>query len=669
MVDSFVNDTPLFLSERDLAAIQQDANPLDPTTIQDRQIIAKWYDQRIRPAKTNWMPWFAKIAKAYAFYENDTYLKLNEATGALIEPERTNDPRVPSNHFATLVNAIVSRILSDRPMPVSVPGMAGNSIDDNKTIANLANLIMRHVEKVNRGEDKEQLRVLHALLGGMSWKKAVWDASRTAKANMDGQIVEEVTGEILITVHSALEVLMQPCTDFEYCQWLIHAYDRPLSYVADEWENGKYVIPTSAINREVWLGSPESYKGIPAPKQWDGGDKSSIEVKVFECYERTVDESGKQIWTRLTFCEDTLLEPQTVIGPNLPLTPYWFNCSLYDCSGTTLAWDLIPLQEQINRINDGQAKRLQVHQHPKPLVPEGADYPENFFDNTVDPVVCPVDANGKMLEPSWMVPPPLDSQGVEHEVTRLKLEMDDIAGIHETSRGMIANNITSGKQAQIAAGQDNTNLQRAMANWKSAESTFWTNILEMVVKHYPDGKVVEVVGKDGALQREIFKSANFSNPGVVEMKAMSRIPFEPQQKIDFATNMLQGGLLNQPPEVKAEFYALLGFDASPEEEVTWAARSRAAALKQIEQLRQGIVIEPFIYQDMDLLLKLIFREVNTLDFLGYEEPVKRAFKETITKILQLQTSLQMAMQPPMPVEGGMPFDSAAQTGQVAGPVA
>ena len=650
---------PLFLSEQDIAEIEEYSDSADPTTDENRALMHRWRDERIQPALDHWNEsWFPKVRQAYKYYEGDTFFKINPVDGSLHFEEGYDNQNVPSNHFSTLINAIVSRILQDRPVPSVVPGSAGER-DDNKTVAKLANLVMRHVENVNQGEIKDQILALHAVLGGVAWQVPRYDASQTGKANTENGVEDAATGEIVYDIVSALNVLMQPTTAYDHCNWHVYYEDYPLSYVANEWERGQYVKPSSAEMRDIWLGTEQGMKGVPAPKDLgEAEDKTSTLVRVFRCYERRIDDDGLQTWFRMTFCEDTLLEDAVPIGADLELIPYWFNQSLFENAGTTLAWDLIPLQEQINRAVGVLVTRADLHGTVNPLIPEGAAFPDGFFDNSHDPKVCPVSANGQMITPEWMIPPPIDSQGMVGYIGFLKAEMDDIAGIHETSRGIYDKGINSGKQAQIAAMQDNTNLQRAMAHYRTAKQTFWTQCLRLAADNYPDGKVFEVVGKDGMLQSDVFRKTDFTNPGVVEMRTISRIPLEPQAKMDFILSLNQAGFFDKPPEIQARLFSMLEFDTTPDEEVAWREKARKAALKQVEMIRDGKPVEVFVYQDIDLLMEMLLREVNTVDFLGYQPNIKALFKQQIDmcKALQAQQMMEMqqqamALQPPaMPGE-------------------
>ncbi|HNQ89818.1 MAG TPA: hypothetical protein PKM73_14460 [Verrucomicrobiota bacterium] len=651
---------PLFLTEADLDKVREFADEADPTTQADRALMAKWRDQRIRSARDHWRSWFTKIRQAYSYYQGDFYFNQNHL-GDLHYTETTpsDDPRVPDNYFAVLINAVVARILADKPMPMALPGAIGD-VDDNHTVARLSNHIMRQIERSNRGDVTEQLRVLHAVLGGVGWKRAWYDPTRSGKANVlvtdpeTGEEREEIqdaaTGEVVYTVHSGLEVLMEPTTEFEHCYWLVHVLPRPLAHVVAEFERGKFVRPTSAQERDLWLGSEEAYKGIPAPKDIGDADPSSLSVEIVYCYERVVDpQTGVQTWHRMTFCEDTLLEPMAPVGSECPLKPFFFNNNLWDCSGTTLAWDLIPLQREINRAMDGQAARLRLHQHPKPLVPENGEFPENFFDNTPDPVECPVDASGKMVKPEWMIPPDIDSQGAEQHIAMLKYEMADLAGIHETSRGICDPGIKSGKHAQIAAQQDNTNLQRPRSNWLAAEESFWTYVLGLVAEHYPDGKVIEISGPHGMRDIEVFRAADFQNPGQVQMKSMSRLPMEPQGKLDFVMNLTSSGFFTLPEPIQTRIFAMLGFEESMEEDLAWRIKAKALVARQMDLLREGQ--PPFVleHQDVGLFIDLLTREVNTPQFLDLQPEIQANFAAAINMAMQIQ---QMRMMQQMGPQAG-----------------
>lgn len=84
-------------------------------------------------------------------------------------------------------------------------------------------------------------------------------------------------------------------------------------------------------------------------------------------------------------------------------------------------------------------------------------------------------------EPKWLQPAPL-GEDARRNIEELRIEIDDILGIHDVSRGNAPVNIESGYGLSILAEQDNSPVGRMVKD----SATAWGAVASMVLKLYED---------------------------------------------------------------------------------------------------------------------------------------------------------------------------------------
>jgi len=579
------------VSGQDEALMRERVREGDPTNQNDRAAIAWWKEERIRQAKNATAEIRGKADEAVAFYEDDTHVAVSP-DGQLIHPEQLKTTAIPvsyrnCNFYAVMVDAICARILSEKAVAKAIAGGMGMDAQRNKQAAKGAELTIQHIERVNNDEDENQALVQMQVLGGVGYQKVWYDDAAWGKVLMqDNNVHEAQTGEITWSAVPMQEILHEPQTKWRHIGWATHGYRRSIGWVRQAFpDRGQYVW-VGREDRANEFSLDTMMRGVPVERAKDR-DPDSTQVDVFECFARALNPAtGRPGWLSWTFCEDTVLSPPHFLR-DIPLIPVYFNQSLRTKGPLTLAWDLIPMQREVRQTLEGWCFRRRIHQYPKPILPQSMKMSD--WDNSPRPMRAPVDPRtGKMIPPVWMEPPKLDSQGVNEFLDKQLYLMSERAGIHETSRGMVGSGITSGKQAQIAAAQDNTNLQRPVQNYRTGKSRLWTVVLRLADEKYPRGKLIEVIGRDNRYMAEAFQKGVGEKIVGIRIGTISRIPLEPQQRQDFVKMMAELGLFAEGAErQRREFLRFMEFESNIEDDVDEILVAHAMALEEEELLSQG----------------------------------------------------------------------------------
>ncbi len=426
-------------------------------------------------------------ALSIAYYEGRQWLMFDDNTSKIVNLLSDEDP----TRFQT-INLL--RMLTDK-----VASLATTTEPDANCVPLTAAPIDQQAAKVGRAIggycDRKFDRtrqtfdaVQWALATGVGFRKIVWDGKAEAlipkglksvpgpdgqpTLGLDGAEVAPV-GDIDEAAVATFEMFLDPAAyRWEDVRWLCHAKNRSITYFQEKYpERGFDVSPESIEGGGAGRGWADSYlnggagylgAAAPSPTQMTQGRSSVGQPLTAVCYE---------YWELPTprFPEGRLI---VVAGRKLlhygawpyadrdrfPFTPTYYRRASDSPYGLSLVKDLVPLQMEYNRIHSRSLEQMEkVFDYA--VIEAGSDVDvQNFLEGnkrTIRPI--PV-KKGTQIVPTINRAP-----GISQEnfllMQEVRERMQDIAGVHDVSKGTTPSGVTAGISIELLQQSDQSQLK------------------------------------------------------------------------------------------------------------------------------------------------------------------------------------------------------------------
>lgn len=208
---------------------------------------------------------------------------------------------------------------------------------------------------------------------------------------------------------------------------------------------------------------------------------------------------------------------------------------------TSVIEDLIPLQKEYNRTHGQIIEAKNRMAKPQLLAPKGS-----------------IEANKVTSEPGQIIfynpglgPPvplqlsPLPSY-VMQEMEAILVDMNDIAGQHEISRGQVPPGVTAATAISFLQERDESKLTPAFDSQEEAIEKTAKLALNYVQEFWTDERIVKVTGPDGSFDAMTFSGADLRGNTDIRIEAGSSLPTSKAAKQAFVMDLMKMGFI--PPD-------------------------------------------------------------------------------------------------------------------------
>lgn len=375
----------------------------------------------------------------------------------------------------------------------------------------LAEAILEELRLAHNWETRRE-EVLHAVLKG-----------GTAAVAVDWNTADQTSVERVLSIS---EFVVEPGTrDAERARWWIKTQVLPPGEVQ------------AMFNLSERPPSDASHGMAPWQRQYTGDNAGIPLTLVLTYYERPsplcpegrfyVEVDGKilqkGVWPfpwkhklNLRVCRETIIENE------------W--------AGTTFLDDVRPVQTILNAAWSNAVEHLKLAANARLVVDEATDeerltdMPGEFFRV----------AQGHR-EPRWLAPPAMPNITSE-AIMALKMEIDNISGVHDVSRGQAPANIESGYGLSILAEKDASPIGRLIKE----TARLWQEVAQMVLMLHQQEvtkKRTLVIHTTNGPSREEWKGADIDDQIDVRVPLDAIIPKSRAAQAAWAQNALQMGLI------------------------------------------------------------------------------------------------------------------------------
>lgn len=250
--------------------------------------------------------------------------------------------------------------------------------------------------------------------------------------------------------------------------------------------------------------------------------------------------------------------------------------------------DLVPLQREYNRTRGQVIEAKNRMAKPQLMAPRGS----------VDPAKITTEPGQVILYNPGLAPPqPLPLQSVPsyvlQELDRIILDMSDLSGQHEVSRGQTPAGVTAATAISYLQEQDDSILSHTYDSLEEAIEKVAHMTLSYVQQFWDYPRMVRVAGQDSAFDVLTLKGSDLRGNNDVRVEAGSSLPTSKAARMAWIMDLMKMGFI--PPEKGLEVMEMGGISKIYESirvDVRQAQRENtkmaAATQETIEMFQTGL---------------------------------------------------------------------------------
>ena len=439
------------------------------------------------------------------------------------------DPDDNKRNYATidiidpLLRKLKARSTMSKP-DASVKPLTPSTID--KLAAAEARDVLAHYDSIFNRQEQSLEWVDSVLSSSTTFLKIIWDPTAKLLGPTTKGIAEyQELGDIDEIVVPPFEIFPDPSArDWREVTWLIHAKDRPLSYVQAKYGKRGYLVEGRIQRSDSTNWAEQRLDNISGDSILPANCDEKV-ATVYECWELPSPRYPKGRLMRVA--GDVLLtEPNQVDWPytknnEFPFVPLSYERRPRGLWSLNAVSRLIKPQMSFNKAISRMQDRID---NDKVLIlePRGA---ETGADNDYE---SPTSMRRVRHEPGFVPqvfqPSPFNEALLAY-AQFIKSLMEDISGVHEVSNGSVPPGITAGNAIELLQQSDQTQLsefvtcieiaQKRRAEWEIAlVSQFYNEPRLVAVSQLPMSTAGSAPGR----------STPFPNNGVGESVAGSLPP-------------------------------------------------------------------------------------------------------------------------------------------------
>lgn len=497
----------------------------------DAKKLITWAKENFTQAKNaRWKAekqWYLNLA----FYFGRQNVIAQDAPGAA-RSFRLYTPPAPYYRSRPVVNLIrplirteMSKLTAQKPNAFIVPA---SSDERDLYAANAGEQLWDSIFREKKIHNKLRRTVFWASITGNGFLKAWWDSEAVDYTqNVKGDLCYESVTPFHIFVPDLQE------SDIESQPFVLHASNRNIDQL--ELSYGQKVAQASSeanlldesfvnvmdvtkaktekqkdtLVLEYWI-KPGSYKLFP-----EGGMLSVAGSQILDFFPGWPYEHSMYPFAHLGHVETGKFYRESVIV------------------------DLIPLQREYNRTR-GQIIESKNRMAKPQLAAEQGSLDPNQITTEPGQVI--------LYRPGFQAPQPIPLQGlpsyVLEEQERIKMDMNEIAGQHEVSRGQVPPGVTAATAISYLQEQDESKLSFTYDSIEELVEKIAKETLCLVKQYWTTSRKVKVAGEDGSFDVMAFEGSDLRDNTDIRAEAGSSLPTSRAAKQAFIMDLMKMGFID-----------------------------------------------------------------------------------------------------------------------------
>lgn len=201
--------------------------------------------------------------------------------------------------------------------------------------------------------------------------------------------------------------------------------------------------------------------------------------------------------------------------------------------------DLIPLQKEYNRTR-GQIIEAKNRMSKPQLAAEIGSIDPSMVTNEPGQII--------LYRPGFQAPIPIALQEIPsyviQELERIKMDMDEISGQHEVSRGQTPTGVTAATAISYLQEQDDSKLSHTFDSIEEALEKVAFETLNYVHQYWDTPRMVKVTGEDGSFDVMAFLGSDLKGNTDIRIEAGSSLPTSKAAKQAFIMDLMKMGFID-----------------------------------------------------------------------------------------------------------------------------
>jgi hypothetical protein len=459
--------------------------------------------------------WYLNLA----FYYGNQYVEL------LPQLQKLGIPKVPpyrvrlvSNRIKPIIRKEIARLTAQEPSASIIPS---SSDDEDMFAAYAGEALWQSISASKKVKSKFRRSMWWMCLTGTSFMKTWWDPG--AK---DGESQGDICYAPVTPFHLYVPDLREE--EIEDQPYLINAYTKPVAWVerfydmkvnpdavaaneilSDAYLNlntGVTTNPDSVLCIELWA-KPGAHRLIP-----DGGTVHIIGDQI-------VAKGGMYAHGMYPFTKFT----------HIPTGKFY---------GESVINDLVPLQREFNRTRSQITEAKNRTAKPQFIAATGSVDPKKW---TTEPGLI-IEYRPGMPEPKPMPIQPLPAY-VINELDRHIMDMSDISGQHEVSKGSAPPGVTAATAISYLQEQDDSLLSHTYADIEDGWESIAKQTLQLIVQFWDMSRMVKTTGNDGTFDSLMLAGSDIKKGTDIRMEGGSSLPTSKAAKQALLMDMMKMGFI------------------------------------------------------------------------------------------------------------------------------
>jgi len=435
----------------------------------------------------------------HAFIMGQHYISYDDVSRTFIVP-----PAPPQHRRRAVINwplayfrRTKSKLAGGSPVMSVYPATPEAEDQDRAELATM--LLDYEWDRLSIKAKRQQL-VGWALTAGTAFYHPYWDASAGPSAEDEtGEVVRR--GELGIEVVSPFEVVIDPfAVDMESARWVVWTKVRPISWVKERYKNTEELKPDTENSATLYERKMQDVIGVFGFMHWSednfqtsSGDKAKPDtILVHQYWERP---SQKHPRGRLVVVagNTVLLDRDNPYDGDLPFIKFSEIEVVGRFWGMSVVEQMVPLTRNLNKARSEQMEN-RLMSRPKWLIPRVCKHNKAAFTEEAGELI-EYTAGPRGERPNIENPSPPSGAHID-DIRQTTLELQEITGWHEVSRGMLPSAETSGKAIQLLQFADDTQIAATMRQLEIADEQLSRWLLKLANMFYAEERMIRVVGDD-----------------------------------------------------------------------------------------------------------------------------------------------------------------------------
>lgn len=440
--------------------------------------------------------------------------------------------------------------------------IAANSADPRAQVR--AESVERACKAVSHNGVIDWEEVLRAVswahTAGLGWIKMVWnpDAGRKVRS-VDGQPVEPVgedpfgypifeqryDGELETQFVPSCDALPNPdARCFREIRYISHVRLLPEDVLMDRFPEDYYGKEIKGFDTGALHDAQQEFRWLQQEGWSDRGARGEL-AELVEYWEMPTNKYPNGRYA--LFSGDVLIH----IGPNwlepkrIPFVPFYgANQNPGSLYPDGVVADLISPQVSINRGYSKMREHIDKINNVHVLVPNLSGIDTNTWSDKPGSII----KYARGFPPTFVNPPQIGAD-MFRWVGELKDSSSLLSGYGDYARGY-QGNVSSGRQLLIAHEKEQATREPDMIMMRKSFYMLYEQILMGMQQFYDDGRMMKVMGPDGAWEQQEFSAEDFDILDDVVPEIYSAAPTSPAVKFTETIELMSAGVLSDTPEAE-----------------------------------------------------------------------------------------------------------------------